>query len=379
MRRSFIPVVLAAGLLAGSASSAPAPGPGRGGDEPRPEVLRTYKADLLSATLELLGDADFRELAASRLKGDGESVPFATLLRDYRETWPATANGAVAARIDALDAALRRAKGIEAYSKGILELRLVSPCAPSRADFEDVLVAVEPEGQERSWSAIPAVSVSGRRATLGVWEKPAVPVLVPGVSDREDLAAGVAYLNDGLKAAGFAAAATGTGQCTKLTRAWVDEDEEPWIKGAAETYALVSGIDPSVAKPVISVVDMPWWDYDLKAYYPNQIVIFWDGYRWGAANINLYEHDDGTNYQTVLNGILQAVTQAMNLAGAGAYSWIPQVANAIIQAMPAEWFTDDDDYVDVFYTVEKGRYYSWLYGASGNAHINLAPYTLPVN
>ena len=47
--------------------------------------------------------------------------------------------------------------------------------------------------------------------------------------------------------------------------------------------------------------------------------------------------------------------------------------------MPSEWFTDDDDYVDSFYTIEKNKPYTNYYGAAGNAKVNLRPFTLLEN
>ena len=45
--------------------------------------------------------------------------------------------------------------------------------------------------------------------------------------------------------------------------------------------------------------------------------------------------------------------------------------------MPDEWFSDDDDYVDVFYTLEKDKSYVNYMGASRNAKITLVPYVIP--
>lgn len=67
------------------------------------------------------------------------------------------------------------------------------------------------------------------------------------------------------------------------------------------------------------------------------------------------------------------------ITGNPQYSWIVDVANAIIEVMPSSVFTDDDDYLDVFYTVEKNRAYTDYYGVSTNAKISLIPYRLPPN
>jgi hypothetical protein len=44
--------------------------------------------------------------------------------------------------------------------------------------------------------------------------------------------------------------------------------------------------------------------------------------------------------------------------------------------MPDSWFTNDDDYVDVFYTLFEGQNYTGYMGASGNAKITLSPLTI---
>ncbi|CCQ11176.1 hypothetical protein PALB_20500 [Pseudoalteromonas luteoviolacea B = ATCC 29581] len=44
--------------------------------------------------------------------------------------------------------------------------------------------------------------------------------------------------------------------------------------------------------------------------------------------------------------------------------------------MPDHWFSKDDDYVDVFYTLLEGRYYVGHIGASGNARMPLSPLTI---
>jgi hypothetical protein len=61
---------------------------------------------------------------------------------------------------------------------------------------------------------------------------------------------------------------------------------------------------------------------------------------------------------------------------APSYAVIGQVATAILQAMPAGWFSNDDDYVDSFYTIERGRTYDNHRGAANNATVTLSPYLL---
>ncbi len=55
-------------------------------------------------------------------------------------------------------------------------------------------------------------------------------------------------------------------------------------------------------------------------------------------------------------------------------SALGKVASAIIDVMPDEWYTDDDDYVDSYYTIEKNKFYTNYYGAGANAKISMSPF-----
>ena len=164
-----------------------------------------------------------------------------------------------------------------------------------------------------------------------------------------------------------------------LKRIRLNDDEEPWISGAAEVYGVVTGVNPSRDEPVLDIVDMPYLDHDGRDYTPNQILIHWQRYRWQAADVLLMEQDDNTNYQELATTFLDIVTQVMrtipdpNVQG---YAIIPQLTNQLIKAMPSHWFSNDDDYVDVFYTLFEGQTYQGHMGASGNAKITLEPLTI---
>lgn len=170
--------------------------------------------------------------------------------------------------------------------------------------------------------------------------------------------------------------ASGSHQSTKMTAIKLNDDKEPWISGRAEVYGIVSGVHPTLDKPELYVVDMPYLDYSGKNYYPNQIVIHWEMLRFNVANVTLFEKDSNTNYKDLIKVLVTAVGAGVALAG-GDYAIAPKVAeiaNVLISAMPDSWFTNDDDYVDSFYTLEKGKNYSNYYGAGGNARVSLVDY-----
>lgn len=364
-------------------------------DDPRPEALteeapaadlQSMKRDAAHEVSLLLNDASFREVLGQSFARGETSVRLADVL--------SAAPGAAAARLTSLDAQIVARKGLEGYTSSLLQVRLVRPEGEAgELDWASIPVAFLPAGDEKTWSLVDAFDAGGNGLSLDARVAPGVPVLVAGIDAREETRAGVALLNDELAAHGIGGrpglgAEGGVGQrssalatstpTTKLTRIRLNDDQEPWISGDAEIYALVSGIDFDAAKVRIEAVDMPYLNSDGKDYYPDQIVIFWEGYRFAAANVQLYEHDDNTNYQSLVQALITAVGAGLDLSHPGA-SQIAQIANSIVAAMPAGWFSNDDDYVDSFYTLEKDRAYTDRVGAAGNAKISLAPYTLQGN
>lgn len=169
-------------------------------------------------------------------------------------------------------------------------------------------------------------------------------------------------------------------ETTKLDKIRLNNDEEPWISGAAEIYAITSGIKDGGNKPEIKVIPMYYLDYDETDYYPNQILLFWDDYKYQAANIQLFEKDDNINYKnlvtTIVNGVFQIVGTVSTQPWIGV---LGQVAGAIIQAMPNDWYTNNDDYVDSFYTIEKYKEYRDYSGARKNATVALSPFYVSPN
>jgi len=354
--------------------------------KPQSGPVDAAKRTTARQTAQLLNDALFRDMLATRF-ANTDRAPLGVLLRAYQAE-----GGAELAAVDSIfeqDLAVRRFKGTERHSGGVMELRLFrGEASDGPLDWTSILVAFEPPGEDADYDVIEAFDRDGRIHLLDAWTAPGEPVLIADLDAREDLRAGIALANEMLRAAGLqseptaapagAAKACSGVETAKVSNIRLDDDQEPWIKGAAEVYAFVSGIDPNAADPEITLVDMPYLDHDGTTYYPNQVLIFWSNYRYRAVNVNFYEHDDGTNYQSLVSAVISGVSTILG-AFAPQYAVIAQVANAIIQAMPGSWFTDDDDYVDVIYTIDQdeipgsGRVYN---GASGNVRMTLVPYCL---
>jgi hypothetical protein len=364
---ALLSLALCATACLGEATDATLPADG-------PSDLQSMKRDVAYEVAGLLNDPGFRSALEQRFDAGQDSAKLSDVL--------AAQDNDAALRIALLDYRIRASKGIEAYASSLLEVRLIRPAGGAAAvDWATIPVAFLPAGEEDEWTEIQAFDASGNAIVLDPEVQPDVPVLVAGIDAREDLQAGIAYINAELALHGLrtpselvgpAAVSTET---SKLDYIRLNDDKEPWLSGAAEVYALVSGVDFDSQHAQIEAVDLPYLDHDGTNYSPNQILIFWETYRFAAANVQLYEHDDSTNYQSLVQALVSAVEAVLNFA-APEYALIARIANEIIAAMPSGWFANDDDYVDSFYTLEKGRTYTNLSGAGGNARINLTPYIL---
>ena len=263
------------------------------------------------------------------------------------------------------------------------EISLREPAAAS--DSANLVVAWAPPGDERTWTEIPAFALGGARLALDPQRAPDAPVLVVETHGRLTLRHDIDKANVLLQQAGLQRAPAKDGplnavniQTTLLTSIRLANDQEPWISGAAEIYAIVSGVIGS-NDPQMQIVDLPYLDNDQTTYAPNQIIVNWSNFQYQVANIQLFEHDSNTNYQALITAIISAVGAVGSLAGYPTVQAITEIANRIIAAIPASVFTNDDDYVDSFYTIEQTRTYTGRIGAGNNATISLQPFTVVAN
>ncbi|UII30232.1 DUF3103 domain-containing protein [Fulvivirga ulvae] len=272
----------------------------------------------------------------------------------------------------------------------IPEVWLYKPAGTNSVNRQDVLVAYPPAGKEDDWTKVKAYTLDKKVVYLDPNAEPDVPVIVVDNHGFEAFKVEVSYINKQLQQAGFQkkmissntkgrAAAAGL-ETTKLDKIRLNDDEEPWISGSAEVYAVTSGIRNSSNQAEVAVIPMYYLDKEDKDYYPNQVMLFWDDYAYQAANIQLFEKDDNHNYQDMVSMLVKELTAlAGTLSG---HTWITAlgvIGAAIVDALPASFWTNDDDYVDSFYTIEKNRSYTNYYGARGNAKVNMSPYFIPAN
>ncbi|MBV7439569.1 DUF3103 family protein [Aeromonas sp. sif2416] len=279
---------------------------------------------------------------------------------------------------DADQAAIRR-QGLEGEVTQLMQLRLANPeQAVALKQGVEPLIAYVPSGDEQSWSAIEAFDTAGNPVYLDVNQPPARPVLVVEADPVKAKNAGLRVMRKALAEAELQAAprtadSTAPLKTSILKKIRLQDDQEPWLLGAAEVYAVVAGVNPSRDEPVVDIVDLPYLDYDNTDYSPNQILVYWDRYRWGAVDLVMMEQDDNVNYKELSALLIEALKLGFTAGGVPEALPFLDLGGRIIKALPDSWMTNNDDYLDTFYTLEQDQSYHQYPGAAGNAVITLEP------
>ena len=317
---------------------------------------------------------------------------------------------AFSSKMQKADLSYRKMKGVNDFSDSLLEIRMADEAMiEAWKNGESPLFAFEPSGDDSNWQYIEAYDVYGQVHELDVYQTPDVPVFVIDSNGAEELKAGLMAMQSEMQKLGTTTqinsdsktdASTSKAQkqtflgkatrsmtmsepeelnTTQLSKIRLAIDREPWISGKAEIYAIVTGVDSSRIEPQIDLVEMPYLDYDKQTYYPNQTVIFWPRYRWGAADMILMEHDDGTDYKALAKLLVQAAEEILKMIPdpeVQGYAIIPQITGKIIDVIPDGVLVNDDDFVDVYYTLMQITPYVDRPGAGGNAVASFTPVTI---
>ncbi|MGW0083025.1 DUF3103 family protein [Streptomyces sp. NPDC003393] len=310
-----------------------------------------WRAQVRSATLTTR-EVDLQALAGRAADADG---------------------GRLRASVSAADRRITALKGLPESTGSLLRVRLGAPSMRARLSADTVPWVAVAAADDHA-TALTAYDSEGNRHTVDTARVPEQPLYVLDIDVSKAHRAGMTVLRNTLSAGGLDRLPDGQPSgldtagwwATKVTGIEVKDDEEPWFKGGAEMFSLVTGFGLD-GKARVDSVDMPYLDDDGTVYYPNQILVNWSNYKYNLADVVLMEDDDGTNYKA----LAQALTTALlTVTDQGTY--IPLV-NALLNAMPDSWFTDDPDYVDSWYTLSKnssGR----LNGAAGNGWMTVEPY-----
>ncbi|MEV4664524.1 DUF3103 family protein [Micromonospora echinofusca] len=286
--------------------------------------------------------------------------------------------GRLAGDLRAANQRLLVAKGLPGGTGSLLRLRLAHPdMRAALARGEAPLVAATPT--DDSVTSVHAYDRSGATVVLDAARVPQRPVLVVDVDTERALTAGLALMRQELGARGIdraaparpAARTSGVSAsagywATKVNAVRLSDDEEPWIKGDAEIYNLVAGFGLD-GKVKVDLVQMPYLDHDGTTYYPNQLLVHFSSYKYNLADVVMMEDDGDTNYSSLVKAIASAL---LVIVDGGAYT---PLVNAILDAIPTSWYTDDPDFVDAWYTLStasSGR----KNGAGANGWMDVTPY-----
>ncbi|MGW4380999.1 DUF3103 family protein [Kitasatospora sp. NPDC004531] len=282
-----------------------------------------------------------------------------------------TTSGAhgLGASVATADRKVADAKGLGTDVGPLLQVRLVG----AAVDGVEPLVASSPSDDDAT--VVVAYDSAGKAYRLAADHAPDRPVILVDVDTDKATEAGMKVVQQELAAAGLQApttapvnsAAAATGFWTsRVTAVSVGDVKEPWFKGDAEIFDLVTGFGLD-GKVRVDTVTMPYLDDENKTYYPNQILVNWSLYKYNLADVVMMEDDGNTNYSSLAKALAAVL---LTITDQGAY--IPLV-NAIIDAMPASWWTDDPDYVDSWYTLATTTTGTRT-GASGNGKMTFDRY-----
>ncbi|GAA4832552.1 DUF3103 family protein [Kitasatospora terrestris] len=358
-------------LGAGQAVAAPAPQP-PGAAHPAVAAGRvTAIEDQVARTLATaLADSALRERVRTATAGSAGPAALTPLA--------AAAPGASARKLADTTARADRevaaAKGLGGDLGPLLRVQLADRTMRGALDGGAVPLVATAATDEHA-RTLRAYDTAGRVHVLETARVPERPVYLVDLDTARTLAAGIALLQrefgsqapTGAQTAAPASATAAAGWwATKITSIQVADDEEPWFKGAAEMFALVTGFGLD-GKVRVDSVAMPYLQYDGTLYRPNQILVNWSNYKYNLADVVLMEDDGDTNYLALAQAVAAVL---LTIADQGAYI---ALVNAVLGALPTSWWTDDPDYVESWYTLARtstGR----LDGARGNGFMTVEPY-----
>ncbi len=283
--------------------------------------------------------------------------------------------------LSAADRRIAAAKGLDPGTGPLLRLRL-GDASMRAALAAGAMPWVAVATSDDDVMSVTAYDHRGRAHTLDAHTAPARPVYVLDIDGSQALTAGLDVLNRELAGYGLHSAAPRPGTAsdrhartpaaaggfwtTRVSEVRLSDDEEPWIKGDAEIYTLVTGFGHD-GKVRVDPVDMPYLDEDGTVYRPQQILVNWSHYKYDLADAVMMEEDGSTNYRDLAKAIAAVL---LTITDQGAY--IPLV-NAVLDAVPDDWWTDDPDYVDSWYTLARD-FAGTRYGARGNGWMTVEPY-----
>ncbi|MFF1348415.1 DUF3103 family protein [Streptomyces sp. NPDC058322] len=320
-----------------------------------------------------LADPDWsREVRRAALAAD--SVGLGTLA----ENATASAGRRLAARITAADRGVAAAKGLGSGAGSLLRLGLADASMKGRlASGAAPLVAAAPSDDDGA-ATFTAYDSRGAAHELPLDSATDRPVYLVDIDGAKAVAEGLKVIDKTLESKGLSLPAPSAGaglsaasgiDTTRIDSVRLGDVEEPFFKGDAEIFTLVTGFGKD-GKPRVDTVEMPYLNKEDTTYYPGQVLVNWSDYKYDMADAVMMEDDGDTDYQALAKAIAAVL---LTITDQGAY--IPLV-DALLNAIPTNWWTDDPDYVESWYTLARSSS-GQRNGAAGNGWMTVSPYHVP--
>ncbi|MFF3951840.1 DUF3103 family protein [Streptomyces sp. NPDC001890] len=320
-----------------------------------------------------LADPDWsREVRRAALAAD--SVGLGALADDAT----APAGRKLAARITAADRGVAAAKGLGSGAGSLLRLGLADASMKGRlASGAAPLVAAAPSDDDGA-RTFTAYDSRGAAHELPLDSAPERPVYLVDIDGAKAVAEGLKVIDKTLESKGLGLTAPSAGtsvsaasgiDTTRIDSVRLGDVQEPFFKGDAEIFTLVTGFGKD-GKPRVDTVEMPYLNKEDTTYYPGQVLVNWSNYKYDMADAVMMEDDGDTNYQALAKAIAAVL---LTITDQGAY--IPLV-DALLDAIPTNWWTDDPDYVESWYTLARSSS-GQRNGAAGNGWMTVSPYHVP--
>ncbi|MGW0591420.1 DUF3103 family protein [Streptosporangium sp. NPDC002607] len=316
------------------------------------------KRTLAEQIARRLDNGEFKAVLNRELAGDGQadlaalfaSVPGAQDLTDYTRQ---------------ADSKILQLKGLQAEGEGesLLEVSADPATVKRVAAGEKPLVMFTPSKDEKFVRTVTAYDSAGRTYELDARRAPRQAVLVVGLNERKTAELGQQVIRKALTEAGITgidrkadeaqqptAQAAGTPRwAAQINRITNYNDHEPWYKGGPEIYAWTMGAGTD-GKARVDSIEMPYITNEGTTYSNvNQVLIEWSNFSWTAVDVVFMERDDNAD----LSGLAKAIVEGvLVVTGNGQYV---AIADKVIGALPSDWVTDSDDWVDSCYSVQAGR------------------------
>ncbi|SMF17311.1 DUF3103 family protein [Pseudobacteriovorax antillogorgiicola] len=160
--------------------------------------------------------------------------------------------------------------------------------------------------------------------------------------------------------------------------------EEPWFKGSAEIYMVVTYIGKD-GKGATQLIELPEVEDEDKTYRVNKVIHIWEVNRYQILDIAFFEHDSGYNYSEITKiavGAAASIT-AIFVDPTGTTLAVVQavssVLSKVIDAIPSSAWTDDDDFIDSINTIEKYTDGTFYPSSRGDVEANISLFELKMN